>query len=195
MDQSSPGVVRDAAHLVGLRLVREGVIDDPDDVVHLSLDELKSPPADARLLVAQRQAEHARRLEMSPPQAIGDAPATPPRRIFDEGEGHVGDELRGVAASSGRFTGIARVCLPSPIPPDVGDNEILIAVDAGPDWTPVFAVLGAVVLDKGAAWQHAAVVAREFGIPAVTGTKVGTSIIQDGQTITVDGDAGVVELS
>ena len=46
----------------------------------------------------------------------------------------------------------------------------------------------------GAAWQHAAVMAREFGIPAVTGTKDGTSVIEDGQTITVDGDVGVVEL-
>jgi phosphohistidine swiveling domain-containing protein len=195
MDQSSPGLVRDAAHVVGLRLVRDGVIDDPGDVLHLSLDELRSPPSDGRMLVAERQLEHARRLEMTPPQTIGDAGPPPARTIFDEGEGHIGNELRGVAASSGRFTGTARVCLPSPIPPDVGENEILVAVDAGPDWTPLFSILGAVVLDKGAAWQHAAVVAREFGVPAVTGTKVGTNVITDGQTITVDGDVGVVELS
>jgi pyruvate,water dikinase len=85
--------------------------------------------------------------------------------------------------------------MPSPIPPDVEDGDIMIAVDAGPDWTPLFAILGAVVLDKGAAWQHAAVMAREFGIPAVTGTKDGTSVIKEGATITVDGDAGVVQLS
>jgi len=194
MDQSSAGIVRDAAQVVGQRLVRDGVIDDPEDVLHLSLDELRSPPKDARDLVRERKAEHERTKALDPPKQIGvpgDA-AMGPRG--DEGEGHVGGQLRGVAASSGRYTGRARVCMPSPIPPDVDDGDIMIAVDAGPDWTPLFAILGAVVLDKGAAWQHAAVMAREFGIPAVTGTKDGTRVITEGQTITVDGDAGVVEL-
>lgn len=198
MDQSSPGIARDAAHLVGLRLVSDGVIDDPENVMHLSLDELRSPPSDARMLVAERQDVHAFRVTLEAPDAIGaEAPPMPSMmdRLVDKGDGHVGNELHGIAASSGRYTGRARVCLPSPIPPDVEDGDILIAVDAGPDWTPVFAVLGAVVLDRGAAWQHAAVVAREFGLPAVTGTKVGTTIVVDGATITVDGDTGIVELA
>ena len=195
MDQSSAGIVRDAAHVVGQRLVRDNVIDDPLDVLHLSLDELRNPPPDARALVAERKAIHERRREMDPPKQIG-KPGQPGRDIqVDEGEGHVEGELRGVAASSGVYTGRARVCMPSPIPPDVDDGDIMIAVDAGPDWTPLFAILGAVVLDKGAAWQHAAVMAREFGIPAVTGTKEGTTVIEEGQTITVDGDAGVVRLA
>jgi phosphohistidine swiveling domain-containing protein len=194
MDQSSAGIVRDAAHVVGQRLVRDKVIDDPEDVLHLSLDELRSPPKDARGLVAERKKEHERRKSMDPPKQIG-APGEAGREIKgDEGEGRVGQEMRGVAASSGQYTGRARVCMPSPIPPDVEDGDIMIAVDAGPDWTPLFAILGAVVLDKGAAWQHAAVMAREFGIPAVTGTKDGTSVIKEGATITVDGDAGVVHL-
>jgi phosphohistidine swiveling domain-containing protein len=194
MDQSSAGIVRDAAHAVGLRLVRDKVIDDPEDVLHLSLDELHSPPPNARSLVESRKKEHERRKELDPPMQIG-TPGEPGRMPPpDEGEGHVGQELRGVAASSGKYTGRARVCMPSPIPPDVEDGDIMIAVDAGPDWTPLFAILGAVVLDKGAAWQHAAVMAREFGIPAVTGTKEGTSVIKDGATITVDADAGVVLL-
>ena len=204
MDQSSSGIVRDAAHAVGLRLVRDNVIDDPEDVLHLSLDELRSlsegvaslhPAADARSLVTSRKKDLERSRENEPPQQIG-TPGEPGREIKgDEGEGRVGGELRGVAASSGTYTGRARVCMPSPIPPDVDDGDIMIAVDAGPDWTPLFAILGAVVLDKGAAWQHAAVMAREFGIPAVTGTKEGTSVIKEGQTITVDGDAGLVRLS
>lgn len=150
------------------------------------------------MVVAERQKLHAERLEMTPPYSVGvEVPPAPSfqDRIVDKGEGHVGAELRGIAASSGTYTGRARVCLPSPIPPDVEDGDILVAVDAGPDWTPVFAVLGAVVLDRGAAWQHAAVVAREFGVPAVTGTKEGTKVVRDGATITVDGDTGIVTLA
>jgi pyruvate,water dikinase len=195
MDQSSAGIVRDAAHVVGQRLVRDKVIDDAEDVLHLSLDEVRSPPADVRSIIEQRKKEHERSKKAEPPMQIGTPGEAARGPKGDEGEGHVGQEMRGVAASSGRYTGRARVCMPSPIPPDVEDGDIMIAVDAGPDWTPLFAILGAVVLDKGAAWQHAAVMAREFGIPAVTGTKDGTSVIKEGATITVDGDAGVVDLA
>jgi phosphohistidine swiveling domain-containing protein len=195
MDQSSAGIVRDAAHVVGQRLVRDGVVDDPEDVLHLSLDELREVPANAREIVAERKAEHERRKTLDPPAQIGTPGEGARVHTSDEGAGRVGDELHGVAASSGVYTGRARVCLPSPIPPDLDDGDVMIAVDAGPDWTPLFAILGAVVLDKGAAWQHAAVMAREFGIPAVTGTKEATTVIEEGQTITVDGDAGVVRLT
>jgi rifampicin phosphotransferase len=195
MDQSSAGLVRDASHIAGLRLVRDGVIDEPEDVLHLSLDELRNPPRDARRLVEERKREHEQHKTLDPPEQIGEPGEGGRMMMEDAGEGHVGQELRGVAASSGRYTGRARVCMPSPLLPDLDDGDIMVAVDAGPDWTPLFAILGAVVLDKGAAWQHAAVMAREFGIPAVTGTKEGTTVIVDGATITVDGDAGVVELA
>jgi pyruvate,water dikinase len=195
LDQSACGVLRDAEHNVGVRLVADGVIDDPADVAHLSLAELRSLPADVRRLVVSRKEEYAAQAAREAPELLGDAPAESRPMFHDEGEGHVGDELRGIAASPGRYTGRARVFMPSPIPPDVRDGDILVAKDAGPDWTPVFAILGAVVLDVGAKWQHASVVAREFGIPAVTGTVCGTSVITDGATITVDGDAGVVLLA
>lgn len=193
IDQTAAGVLRDAEHIVGLRLVADGVIEDPRDVAHLSIAELRSVPVNARELIAARKDEIAEQTANPPAEHIGEAPPAGPS-YSDEGEGHVGNELRGVASSPGRYTGRARVFTPSPIPPDVDDGDILVAKDAGPDWTPVFAVLGAIVLDVGAIWQHAAVVAREFGIPAVTGTKDGTTVIKDGQTITVDGNAGIVEL-
>lgn len=196
IDQAGVGLVRDAMHIVGQRLVRDGVVDAPDDAMHLSLDELRALPSDARTLVAQRKDEFARRSSLEPPEHIGAEPTGPSMPdMNDKGEGHVGNELRGVAASPGRYTGRARLFQPSPTLPDVDDGDILVTKDAGPDLTPIFAVLGAVVLDVGAIWQHAAVVAREFGIPAVTGTKVATSVIREGQTITVDGDRGVVELA
>lgn len=196
IDQVAVGLVRDATDVLGHRLVSDGLIDEPDDVMHLSLDELRAIPSDIRAIVAERQREFARREALDAPEHVGAGEPGPSMEaaFSDAGEGHVGNELRGVAASPGRYTGIARVRLPSPNLPDIEDGEILIAKDAGPDWTPIFAVLGAVVLDVGAIWQHAAVVAREFGLPAVTGVKVGTTVIADGQTVTVDGDKGIVEL-
>ncbi len=73
-------------------------------------------------------------------------------------------------------------------------GDILVAPNAGPSWTPIFPLISALVLDQGAVFQHAALVAREYRIPAVIMTRDGTSEIRDGQTITVDGDEGVVEL-
>jgi pyruvate,water dikinase len=195
IDQVACGLLRDATEVLGRRLVADGVLDEPDDVMHLSIDELRVMPHDVRAVVADRKRELARRQALEAPEHLGAEPTGPAGPNFsDEGEGHIGNELRGVAASPGRYTGRARVCLPSPTLPDVEDGDILVTKEAGPDWTPIFAILGAVVLDVGAIWQHAAVVAREFGIPAVTGTVSATSVITDGQTITVDGTQGIVEL-
>jgi pyruvate,water dikinase len=63
-----------------------------------------------------------------------------------------------------------------------------------PPWVPAFSVAGAVVADVGGILSHSAIVAREYGLPAVVGTNIGTTVIKDGQTITVDGNKGVVYL-
>jgi pyruvate,water dikinase len=70
-----------------------------------------------------------------------------------------------------------------------------VAENAGPSWTPIFPLLGGVVLDQGAVFQHAALVAREYGIPAVILTRDATNVIADGQTISVDAEQGVVDLT
>jgi pyruvate,water dikinase len=79
--------------------------------------------------------------------------------------------------------------------PQVERGDILVAENAGPSWTPIFPLLGGVVLDQGAVFQHAALVAREYGIPAVILTRDATNVIADGQTISVDAEQGVVDLT
>ncbi|MCH8065514.1 MAG: hypothetical protein IIC90_06770 [Chloroflexi bacterium] len=74
-------------------------------------------------------------------------------------------------------------------------GDILVAPNAGPSWTPVFPLIAGLILDQGAVFQHAALVAREYHIPAVIMTREATKEIRDGQTITIDGDQGIVELS
>jgi pyruvate,water dikinase len=63
-----------------------------------------------------------------------------------------------------------------------------------PPWTPLFATAGGIVADTGGVLSHCAIVAREYGLPAVVGTRVGTEVIQDGMTVTVDGSKGLVRI-
>ena len=103
--------------------------------------------------------------------------------------------IRGTAASRGRVNGRARIAYATPELPKVKKGDILVAPNAGPSWTPVFPLIAGLVLDEGAVFQHAALVAREYRIPVVIMTREATTEIHDGQTITVDGDQGIVELS
>jgi pyruvate,water dikinase len=74
-------------------------------------------------------------------------------------------------------------------------GDVVVAVTTTPAWTPLFTMASAVVTDIGGPLSHSSIVAREYGIPAVLATGVGTRRIQDGQTITVDGGAGTVSLN
>jgi phosphoenolpyruvate synthase/pyruvate phosphate dikinase len=74
------------------------------------------------------------------------------------------------------------------------EGEVMVCEMTLPPWVPVFSVAGAIVADVGGVLSHTAIVAREFGVPAVVGTEVGTTTIKTGQTITVDGTKGFVYL-
>jgi pyruvate,water dikinase len=102
--------------------------------------------------------------------------------------------MNGNAASAGQVTGTARVILTLDDAERLNQGEILVCPATMPPWTPLFAIASAVVTDHGGILSHTAIVAREYQIPAVVGTKVGTSLIEDGATITVDGTAGTVKL-
>ena len=71
-------------------------------------------------------------------------------------------------------------------------GEILVAPSTDPGWTPLFLTAGGLVMEMGGPMSHGAIVAREYGIPAVMGTGTGTTVLTDGQRITVDGDTGLV---
>jgi rifampicin phosphotransferase len=102
--------------------------------------------------------------------------------------------VRGSAGSAGVARGRARVIrsLADAGTPQKGD--ILVAPTTSPLWTPLFATVAAVVTDTGGVLSHSAIVAREYGIPAVVGTGSATTIIRDGQMIEVDGSAGIVRI-
>jgi pyruvate,water dikinase len=100
--------------------------------------------------------------------------------------------LTGAAAGGGRATGPVRVVRDASGFGSLRPGEVLVAPWTNPSWTPLFGVAGAVVVDTGGPASHAAIVAREYGIPAVVGTGNGTSVLQDGTVVIVDGSQGRV---
>ena len=109
-------------------------------------------------------------------------------------DGHGADALTGCPASAGIVEGSARVLLRVDQLGELEDGEILVAPVTSPSWTPVFHRIAAAVLDTGGIMCHAAIVAREYGLPAVVGTGNGTKLIRTGDRIRVDADAGIVTI-
>jgi nucleoside-diphosphate-sugar epimerase/phosphohistidine swiveling domain-containing protein len=172
----------------GARLAARGAIEADSDVYYLIAAELLIPPTDARERVARRRAERARLAAIRMPAVFTGTWAPEPIRA-DALE--VGDELTGIAAAPGVARGRARIL-------EVGEalepGEVLVARVTDTGWTPFFGFAAAVVTDIGGLMSHPAVVAREFGIPSVVGTRDATMRLRDGQLVEVDGDAGVVRV-
>ncbi|GAA3098753.1 hypothetical protein GCM10010485_41090 [Streptosporangium carneum] len=99
--------------------------------------------------------------------------------------------MTGTPASAGVVTGVARVVL-DPVGAHLEPGEILVCPSTDPGWTPLFLTAGGLVMEMGGANSHGAVVAREYGIPAVVGVARATEHVVTGQVITVDGTSGVV---
>lgn len=106
-----------------------------------------------------------------------------------------GNSIRGVGASPGRVSGVARVIHGSAEFHQMRPGDILVAKITTPAWTPLFALAAGVVTDVGGPLSHSSIVAREYQIPAVLGTGVATERVRSGQQITVDGESGVVTLN
>ena len=205
IDQMAWGQLRRAVLAAGKKLAQRGAIEDAEDVFWLHREELvlalrSAEPTWWHETVASRRAEHAAWAALEAPLHLGVPPAAlPPRPAFADavsaaGEAVDGRGLRGIGASPGVARGRARVVSMDTLLPDVARGDVLVAVNAGPTWTPLFPVLAALVLDQGALLQHAATTAREFGIPAVLQTGNATRRIKDGDWVTVDGVAGTVEI-
>jgi pyruvate,water dikinase len=144
----------------------------------------------------------------SPPPALGAVPEsiTEPMTImlwgittervkeWAAGSGENGSSLNGFAGSPGVVEGVARVVMDVRDVGKLEEGEILVAPVTSPSWTPVFGKVAAAVSDIGGIMSHAAIVAREYGMPAVVGTGNATARISTGDRIRVDGDQGVVTI-
>ena len=106
-----------------------------------------------------------------------------------------GEVLKGTPASGGRAVGTARVITEAADFGRLAAGDVLVCATTTPAWTPLFASAAALVTDTGGILSHAAIVAREYGLPAVVGCDVATSAIQDGARVEVDGDSGQVRVA
>lgn len=197
---------------IGRRLTAVGALERPDDVFQLGVEEITGigdAMADAaprlHTLIAERRAEAERFKGVTPPSFLGvpsplvnlDSAIIRVTAKFNGnlyGPPAAGGDLTGMAGSRGKVTGPARVIRTLEEASTLQPGDILVAAFTLPSWTPFFASVAAVVTNIGGILCHAAVVAREYGIPAVVGTRTATQAIRNGQIIEVDGDAGVVRL-
>ena len=180
----------------GLRLVAAGRLDAAEDAFHFCWADVEGflrgewDGAGARELVADRKAEMERWRAAPPPDVIrADGRAVPARAPATAPDGKA---LRGVGVSPGRATGPARVLHHPSEGHRLKQGDILVAPSTDPGWTPLFLRAAAVVVETGGMLSHGAIVAREYGLPAVSNVPGLLQRVKDGQTLTVDGDAGTI---
>jgi rifampicin phosphotransferase len=185
---------------VGAELAARGRIADADDVFFLTLPEARRAVAGEDLgarITARRQAFERERARRRIPRVLlsdgtdAEAALVSPRAAASPS---VSGGWRGSPASPGVATGLARV-IRSPQGARLEPGEILVAPSTDPGWTPLFLTAGGLVMEMGGMMSHGAVVAREYGIPAVVGVAGATEQIATGQQLTVDGSAGLVALA
>jgi pyruvate,water dikinase len=208
----------------GELLARQGVLAEAEDVFQLHHTEVDQALADVMLawaaggtplgarhfgpIIAERKRMLEAMRDWSPPPAIGPVPEAlndPAVRMlwgitaetldtWARTAGSDGGEIHGYAASRGVVEGVARVLRSVNDIGQIHEGEILVCPVTAPSWAPVFGKIKAAVSDIGGTMSHAAIVAREYGMPAVVGTGHATKRIRTGQRVRVDGDRGIVTI-
>jgi len=176
------------------QLVDRGVLERIDDIFYLRFDELRE-------VVRTKQADHdliiARRAEFATYERLA-----PPRVLTSHGESLFGDfkrddlpanALPGLAVSAGSVEGRARV-ITDIATADIEAGDILVTTYTDPGWTPLFITVAGLVTEAGGQMSHGAVIAREYGLPAIVAVQDATRRIRNGQTIRLDGTSGVVTI-
>ena len=211
------GIMRRAALAAGRRLAAKGRIEKPEHFVHAGSDEMRAmlsgseePSAGELARRAEFRATH--RASEAPP-TLGPPPPAPPDMsmlppaaarimratdialgsVFGSSEAeHEADVLRGLAASKGIYEGPARRVSGPEEFDRIKSGDILVTESTSEAFNILLPLLGAIVTDSGGLLSHSAIVAREYGIPGVVGTRDATQRIADGTRLRVDGNAGEV---
>ncbi len=183
------GALRKRIADIGAELVRQGRLAQVDDVYFLDFEEMRSVEGDLRPVVAARREVYDREMRRRHIPRVLMSDGTDAEAVH-HGVLVEGD-LVGTPASAGTITGIARVVM-DPVGAHLEPGEILVAPSTDPGWTPLFLTAGGLVMEMGGSNSHGAVVAREYGIPAVVGVREAVTRIRTGERITVDGSTGAV---
>jgi phosphohistidine swiveling domain-containing protein len=201
-------VVRMILHELGRRFAQAGIIAQIEDIFWLEQEEVEEfiqvlgrggIPENMLGSVDERKALWRARKKAAPPSQL---PIDAKKYLGFEIDAHLaggrggleGNIIKGVPTSPGIVTAAACVLHGPEDFDQMNPGDILVAGITTPAWTPLFAMAAGVVTDIGGPLSHGSIVAREYGIPAVLGTGVATKAIQNGQTITIDGNAGLVTI-
>ncbi len=209
------GLCRYAAQEVGRRMVEAGHLERAEDSHFLRHDEVTGwleQPTDLGEVARRRRGERRWALANPGPPEFGEDPGPPPdpsplpesgERVLRallwmvendlDTEPPESDGIAGVGASPGSYTGPVRIVRSEDEFDRVRGGDVLVCPITSPTWSVLFPSVGALVTDSGGLLSHPAIIAREFGIPAVLATGDATDALEDGQMITVDGEAGRVE--
>jgi rifampicin phosphotransferase len=176
------------------QLVLANVIHEKEDIYYLSFDELREAVSTTKLdypIIRKRKDEYKIYEKLTPPRVItsdGEIIAGVYKR-----ENLPAEAIVGLPVSSGVIAGRARVILKME-DADLEDGDILVTAFTDPSWTPLFVSIKGLVTEVGGLMTHGAVIAREYGLPAVVGVENATKLIKDGQRIRVHGTGGYVEI-
>jgi phosphohistidine swiveling domain-containing protein len=209
IDQGANAHLRMALILCGRKLVELGALDDANDVVYFKYNELRvfmGNPAgmDGKGLVAQRKIEREKAYTFRPKEWIGTCTPTQlafpylnlwgfPDKFYRKAN-EIAGQINGIGGSPGVVEGIARVVLREDQFDEVRAGDILVCQMTNPAWVVLFTKIVGLVTDAGGTVSHPAVLSREFGIPAVVGSSVGTQQIKTGDRIRINGVTGLVEI-
>jgi phosphohistidine swiveling domain-containing protein len=209
IDQGANAHLRLVLMAIGAKLVEMGRLVRADDVMFLKYNELRifmgDPAAiDANSLILGRRSERESSARLRPPDWIGTATATQlavpylanwgfPAK-FERKPAAVKGQIVGLGGSPGVIEGVARVVLTVDEFDQVRKGDIVVCQMTNPAWVALFTKMAGLVTDAGGVTSHAAVLSREFAIPAVIGTSVATRMIKNGDRIRVNGTTGVVDI-
>jgi pyruvate,water dikinase len=215
------GIVRYTLLELGSRIAAKGVVNKRDDVFMLTLDEARnalSNGGDLRDLVRKRAGERMWALANPGPPSYGTPPSPPPSLSVFPAEAQtlmravmwcfsaanlgmvrappsnlpgVGG-LKGVPASAGKYEGIVRVVRNESEFSKLCPGDVLVCVSTSPAWSVIYSTIGALITEAGGVLSHPAIIAREYGIPAILSVEGATQKLRDGQRVRVDGNNGTV---
>jgi len=222
IDQGTHQRMRRVAIEIGKKLVAAKVIDDKEDILFFKYNELRqictdTESFDAKSILKRRKAEREAAERVIPPQFIGtvtdwslhqepykqglwgwdDEKLERAKKMIEEGLGSqiISQKvIKGIGASSGIAEGIAKIVLSPDEFDEVEDGTIMFCDMTNPAWAPVFPKLSGIVTNSGGLLAHPAIVSREFGIPCIVGSLIGTKVIKNGQKVRIDGTKGTVEI-
>jgi rifampicin phosphotransferase len=190
-------VLRRILLVMGERLWKEKVLAQPDDVFFLEITEIEPVASsqahfDVKEVIARRRAEYQNNLTLTPPPVVIGRfdPNTPAAPVADA----PATVLTGIPVFPGTVTGRAKVILRTDDHQSVLPGEILVAPFTDPAWTPYYVTAGGVVMEQGGILSHGSIVAREYGLPAVTNVGSATRIVSTGDLVQVDGARGQVTI-